>query len=239
MNSIDFQSRSSSMDLHDHCHDYAHILLALSDSLIVKMDDKEYMMSSNHLGFIAPGVYHRCYCTSEIVMMNIPENMIRKGDLEILSEQTVIPIEGTMADLVSLIKKEITLNPNDKSLSYLYYFLYEKLVRTNGIKSVRYIKSHYDEKITISQLAELESYNTSYFIEWFHKKTGFTPAEYLRCIRINKAKELLQNSDFNLLDVALNIGYNSHSAFTRAFKEKEGVSPEKYRQLCKKASYEV
>lgn len=234
MKNIDFKARTNSLDMCGHMHEYAHLLLPLQQSLAVKMGEKEYIMTNRDIGFIAPEVYHRCYCPSEIIMMNIPENMIQKEDLAILSSHVVMPIDESIASIVELIKKEVRVNPDDCSLRYLYYYLYDKLIKTGEIKSVRYIKNHYDEKISVSDLAEMENYNLSYFIEKFHNLTGFTPAEYLRVVRINKAKELLQNSNYNLVEIAVSVGYGSHCAFTRAFKETEGISPNDYRKLYKR-----
>ncbi|MEG2144780.1 MAG: AraC family transcriptional regulator, partial [Oscillospiraceae bacterium] len=137
--------------------------------------------------------------------------------------------EGNMVTLVKLIKAEVTENPHEHSISYLYYFLYDKLVKTNRIKSVKYIKNHFDTNITVSHLAEMENYNPTYFGDWFKKKTGYTPAGYLRCVRIDKAKELLQYSNYLLVEIAVQIGYGSNAAFTRAFKESEGMTPLDYR----------
>lgn len=161
--------------------------------------------------------------------MNIPENMIHKEDLDVLGSQIVMPLEGNLITLVNLIKAEVTENPDNHSISYLYYFLYDKLVKTNGIKSIKYIKNNYYENITVSELAKIENYNTTYFGDWFRKKTGYTPAGYLRCVRMDKAKELLQYSSYRLIEIAIQVGYNSNAAFTRAFKESEGITPIDYR----------
>ncbi|MEG1972863.1 MAG: hypothetical protein RR315_06840, partial [Oscillospiraceae bacterium] len=113
MNSLDCKTGDFPIDMHDHRHAYAHILLPLTDELVVTMGDKEYILSSQHLGFIAPMQYHRCRCSAEIIMMNIPENMIHKEDSDILGSQIVMPLEGNMVTLVNLIKAEVTQNPEE------------------------------------------------------------------------------------------------------------------------------
>ena len=216
-----------------HSHAYAHILLPLNDTLTVFLDNNEYEITPEHLGFIAPGRFHHCVCKSDIIMIDIPTYMIKESDLETLESQVSIPLSGTMIPLAEIIKTEVKENPESSSISYLYYFLYDKLVETGGLKSLRYIKEHFNENISISDLAKLESYNISYFTDWFKRKTGQAPSVYIRKVRIDKAKELLAATNYRLIDVAMQVGYNSNASFTRAFKEIVGVSPIMFRQAVK------
>lgn len=161
--------------------------------------------------------------------MDIPPHMIRQSDLITLESRIVYPIEGNLAPLTQLIKSEIQQHPNSSSICYLFYFLYEKLVENNECISLRYIREHFNEQFSIQTLAQLENYNPSYYTDWFRKKIGCSPSKYLREFRVERAKEMLLNPRFSLLDIAVQIGYNSHSAFTRAFKQTVGCSPQEYR----------
>ena len=160
--------------------------------------------------------------------------MIKPVDLEILSSQRVLPIEGPLVPLIALIKDEIRHNPNSNTVRYLYYYLYDKLVESNGIKSLRYIRDHFSEPVSVAQLAYIENYNVSYFNSWFKRQTGYSPSNYLRHLRIEKAKELLLTTHYSLINIALQVGYNSNSSFTRAFKETEGMSPSHWKQRALK-----
>jgi AraC-like DNA-binding protein len=131
--------------------------------------------------------------------------------------------------LIELITSEITRNPDSDSLRYLYYYLYDKLVEANVPKSQQYIHEHFAEPITIVELAQLENYNVSYYTDWFKRKFGVSPSSYLRNFRIEKAKELLLTTHYRLIEIAMQVGYNSNASFTRAFKEATGMSPIAYR----------
>ena len=101
--------------------------------------------------------------------------------------------------LVDLIQAELKQNPESRSVRHLYSYLYSKLTENCAAPSIRYIGEHYDLPITVNQLAEIENYNVTYYNGWFKQKTGFSPSLYLRCIRINRAKELLANTSFSVM----------------------------------------
>ena len=63
------------------------------------------------------------------------------------------------------------------------------------------------------------------FVTWFQAVTGLTFGEYARRRRLDRARILLGDTTLSVLDVALDSGYRSHEAFTRAFAEEFGVTP--------------
>ena len=68
------------------------------------------------------------------------------------------------------------------------------------------------------------------FVTWFQAVTGLTFRDYARRRRLERARILLDSPDSTVLDVALDSGYRSHEAFTRAFTEEFGVGPADYRK---------
>ncbi len=212
-----------------HSHPHAHILIPLAEALQVHLDGKDYYIDNQQLCVVLSGVVHHCLCPTEIISVNIPESMIKKNDIAVFERNVVFPIAGVLVQLVELIKTEVVRNPDSDSLRYLYYYLYDKLVEANVSKSQKYIQEHFSETISIATLAQIENYNLSYFTDWFKKQTGLSPSNYLRNFRIEKAKELLLNTHYRLIEIAMQVGYNSNASFTRAFKETAGVSPMSYR----------
>lgn len=228
--SLNYKIVESSINKSGHVHSYAHILLPLKSRMVVRYSENTYNITSQQLCFVPPNYFHHCWCLTEIVQINIPSYMINNEDINILKDHPILPIEGVLIPLTNIIKEEVQKNPDSSSIRYLYYYLYEKLVETQRIKSVQYIQEHFDEPITLEQLAELENYNITYFCEWFKKKIGFSPSDYIRYIRIQKAKNLIQTTNYRIIDIALQVGYNNHSSFSRAFKNIEGISPLKYKR---------
>jgi AraC-like DNA-binding protein len=68
------------------------------------------------------------------------------------------------------------------------------------------------------------------FVTWFQAVTGLTFGEYAKRRRLDRARILLDDADASVLRVALDSGYRSHEAFTRAFAEEFGVTPADYRK---------
>ena len=134
-----------------------------------------------------------------------------------------------------MIQQELKQNPQSKTVRYLYSYLYGKLIENCAAPSIRYIAEHYDMPITVNQLAEIENYNATYYSDWFKQQTGVSPSMYLRYIRINRAKELLEETDYTVMDIAVMVGYSSNSTFTRAFHSVTGMTPKEYREeICLK-----
>ena len=230
MKSLVFRVLDPPMGKTGHTHSHAHILLPLTTCLHVRYQDEDYEVTNQDICFIPPYCSHHCYCPAEVITMDIPPHMITQSDLTTLEHQIVYPIENNLVPLTQLIKSEVVQNPNNSSMTYLFYYLYSKLVELNECRSLRYIRNYFNTPISIELLAKLENYTPAYFTAWFHKKTGQSPSAYLRWFRIERSNELLISTSYSLLDIALQVGYNSHASFTRAFKEVVGTSPQEYRQ---------
>lgn len=229
MTQLTFRVLEPPMDTDGHSHSHGHILLPLTKELSLTYKGVHYHVTAGDVCFVPPRCFHHCYCPTEVVTMNVPSHMISTSDLSVLESRIVFPVGEELQPLIQLIKSEVRRGPDSSSLCYLFYFLYCKLIEDNESPSLRYIREHYNQNVSIEMLAQRENYTPAYFTEWFKQKTGYTPTVYLRRFRVEKAKELMLNGQYSLLDIALQVGYNSHSSFTRAFKETTGCTPQEYR----------
>ncbi len=213
-----------------HSHEHAQIFLPLNDKLELYCNGSTHSISTNELAFIPPSIEHLCLCKNRVLIINIPPDMIKKEDMQSLTNQVVFPVKGPLVNLIELIKDEISHGPTGNTIRYLFYYLYDKLVEYHRPDSLRYIREHYDENISVSQLAKLENYNLSYYNEWFKHQTGVSPGQYIRKVRMEKAKELLLTTQYTMLEIALQVGYQNPAAFTRAFAQTVGQPPVSYRK---------
>lgn len=97
-------------------------------------------------------------------------------------------------------------------------------------ESVRYMHSHYNEKINISQLAKIENLCVSRFRALFKEAFGKTPVEYISDIRLDRATHYLSDSNLPIGEIATLCGYPDPLYFSRIFKKKCGISPLDYRK---------
>lgn len=94
---------------------------------------------------------------------------------------------------------------------------------------VAYIRSHYQEPLTLEELAQMAYMSPTYFSSYFKKVTGRSLKEYLIDLRISRAEELLTAGDMSILEVADSCGFPNVSNFYRLYKKRTGQSPGKTR----------
>ena len=93
---------------------------------------------------------------------------------------------------------------------------------------IDYFEDHYAEKISLDQIADNTYLSTVYVSKIFKAETGDTPIRYLINIRLEKAKELLENGwEGSIQEVAMEVGYDDAYHFSKLFKKRYGVSPSK------------
>jgi len=97
----------------------------------------------------------------------------------------------------------------------------------------QYINEHYGEELSLHLLAEQVYLSPSYLSEIFIKETGSGINKYIKNLRMENAKDLLNNTNMKITDICNMVGYHNLSYFVRSFREHFGTSPEKYRQMKK------
>lgn len=95
---------------------------------------------------------------------------------------------------------------------------------------VRFISEHYNEKITVQDMAELAHLSSSQFTRRFSKLFQITPARYLTRIRVNASCTLLKRTDQDLASIATRCGFHDASHFVKQFKGLLGMTPGDYRE---------
>ena len=94
-----------------------------------------------------------------------------------------------------------------------------------------YIYSHIKERITIEDLADELGVSASYLSRLFKKETGDSVSIYIRRQKMEIVKNLLQYSEYSMIDIANRLSFSSQSHFTQQFREFVGMTPKKYRDL--------
>lgn len=89
-----------------------------------------------------------------------------------------------------------------------------------------------DEPLLLDEIAQTANLSKFYFSRLFRRVTGTSPGRFLSAIRLHKAKRILQDTDFSIMEISYMVGYNSLGTFTTRFARSVGVTPGQFRQLA-------
>jgi AraC family transcriptional regulator len=96
-------------------------------------------------------------------------------------------------------------------------------------KALWYIESHLAQPLTLDEIAAVGGVSRFHIVRAFAAATGFPVMRYVRARRLSEAARALANGAPDILKLALDADYGSHEAFTRAFRDHFGVTPEMVR----------
>ncbi|MBD3920632.1 response regulator [Paenibacillus sp. PR3] len=96
--------------------------------------------------------------------------------------------------------------------------------------AIQYIKSHFNEDLSLERVASVVYLNPVYFSQLFKQKTGQGYKEFVIQLRLEQAKRLLHNPSLKLADVAERIGYQDLRHFSQQFRKRFSLTPSEYRQ---------
>ena len=130
-------------------------------------------------------------------------------------------LKGLILELLSLLFREATWsNQNDEP---------EKMKMLNQIKN--YLNTNANRDLRLDEMSSQFHLNKHYLIGAFKEAYGITPIQYHQQMRMERAKNMLVYTLFSVQEISDSLGYLGIHAFSRAFKNKEGISPTVYREL--------
>ncbi|MDJ0575299.1 MAG: AraC family transcriptional regulator [Xenococcaceae cyanobacterium MO_234.B1] len=97
------------------------------------------------------------------------------------------------------------------------------------MKVLDYIDAHLGQNLKLENLAQLLEMSQFHFSRLFKQSMGLAPYQYLTQQRVERAKQLLKQTDRSIVDIALHCGFNSHSHLSKKFRQITGMTPKSYR----------
>ena len=226
-----------------HLHQSFEFITILAGEMIVTVSNKEYILTKGESLLIFPHQPHSlqssccehmlCIFSPEIlkafstkITKKLPENN------KFAPQQHIVTSVDKLSSDSSLIKKK----------GVLYSLCAEfddnaKYIETNQIdtkllyKIFDFVELNYKEDCSLSQLSKQYTYDYHYLSRYFKNSVGISFNHYVNQYRINNACYLLKNSNYSILECALESGYISLRSFNRNFKSIIGVTPKEYKKI--------
>lgn len=141
----------------------------------------------------------------------------RELDRRIASCRTLDEVSGL---LVSVFNRFVS-----------YVFDFSQFQHANVLRqTVKYIRSHYAERVSLSDAARAVAMSPNYLSSVFSAAMGMSFTAYVQSVRVAKCKELLVGSRKSIADIASETGFSDQSYFSKVFTKATGMSPTHYRQ---------
>ncbi|MCV3274269.1 helix-turn-helix transcriptional regulator [Roseobacter sinensis] len=170
------------------------------------------------------GDFGRIHCQhlTEPFLFNIFDEMVREARAG--NPRGRMFVEGAIMTMVSTLNT-MAQRPVEQTNGGLSPFILKRVTD--------FITDHLADQITLTQLSDIAGLSVFHFCRAFKKSTGLAPYKFQTARRIEKAKLLLDTTDFTITDIAPMVGYETPQAFARMFRQMVGQTPTVYRQsLC-------
>ncbi|MBQ8439859.1 MAG: helix-turn-helix transcriptional regulator [Clostridia bacterium] len=218
------------------------LVLFLKDGGYSVINGKKYTIAAGSVRFHRPGDRVYSYRFNEIYVIHFTVDDEQKGKEIFDSYPHFIKLPDAEAE-IGIIKKLITalVSQNDFDCVCSLFELLDRikvqftLQQQNSQKTIvervkKYVEEHFSEKITLEELGHQFHLHPVYLQRKFKAETHLTPSEYQKKVRISKAKAYLLTTDLPIDEVSALCGFCNTSYFINAFKERENVTPFKFRQ---------
>jgi|GEM_PF-696317 len=187
----------------------------------------------------------------QILAQTAPET-INPDKIELIPKFIDSKPDNLIASIGMAMKQQLEIDPNGCGfyLEHLFTALSAHLVKNycsltplfkqygDGLppyklkQAINYINDNLDQPIKLNDIAKILDLSQYYFCHMFKESTGVAPYKYVIKQRVEKAKNLIKNSQLSLADIAYECGFSSQSQMTQHFRKCVGVTPRVYSLKC-------
>ena len=236
-----------------HSHDFCEILYVAGGAGEAILEGKKFRLAPGDLVVVNPGTLHEersdakaplrliFLAIRDFAVPGLPAGCLSQEKYRVLScgeyrykmdiylrellQETSSQIEfyqeisqGLVSALLVLVMRLIRINPED-----------EAALSQECQKIKEYLDQNFTSPITMDSLSETVYISKHYLSHLFKEQTGVSPIKYLTSKRMEKACELLSETELPVSEVSKAVGYENPLYFSQVFKRIYGISPVKYR----------
>lgn len=223
-----------------HSHEYFEIEVVVKGSGKNILNSKEYPFQRGSIYALTPSDFHEVVIEEEVELWNMvfDETIISnqhlnsffamKNLIKVVDEITLSKIEKVLL----LIKEELTSGGHISALIEYFFKLIlprHQIENNNNpiYQAICYIENHFRSSPTLEETAKQACLSPVYFTTLLKKQTGETYISFLNNLKINYAKNLLDNG-ISITQTCFDSGFGSLSGFLYTFKQKVGLTPQEY-----------
>lgn len=174
-------------------------------------------------GYTEPKAFFDCQTRSIAMIEKLYCNSISNEMMEKLNQAKkfssfsgLSKYEDFFLEIIMLINHQLMKENEEPSLKKIN-------------EAVAYTREHFSEDLNMAVVSNYISMNYTLFSLSFKKYTGENFVSFLKNLRLNKARQLLENTDERITDISHEVGYENEKHFSKLFKSELGVSPVDYR----------
>lgn len=230
-----------------HLHQSFEFITVTAGEMQIYIDDKIYSLRKGESVLIFPHQLHSitsenskhmlCIFSPELVKAYASKFLNKKPACNTVSlDRYLIDALDKLIENSSTFEKKGILYSIcaefDKTAEYIKRLSYDESLLQNIFE---FVEENFNNNCELSALSNKTGYSYSYLSRCFKKTTGISFNTYVNRYRINNACYLLNNTNFSILQCALESGYKSIRSFNRNFISVLGITPKEYRKRIKSA----
>lgn len=137
---------------------------------------------------------------------------------------------GAITRLLALLEK-LAASRNARPLASASYApVLNRQTEDRLARVYTYASTHFQESVSLSQLARAAAMSPAAFSRYFKRTTGRAPSDFLNDLRVEQACRLLRDSNRTVTQIASEVGFTTLTSFNRRFRERTGTTPRDYRR---------
>ncbi|MGX6977808.1 AraC family transcriptional regulator [Vagococcus elongatus] len=240
-----------------HSHYFSEVLIVLNGKGEFLVENERYPIQRNDIIIVNPYVQHTETSSGEFplwyIVIGINNIKFEKTVQENRSHFIFHEYSGELLPLLKMAIKELNENKwgSDAALKRLAEMILIQIYRDQKFtlipvenKSVGkdsalikdFIDKHFKEQLSLDDISDKVHLDKFYIIHTFKQNFDTTPMNYLMKKRIDNARNLLENTEYQISEISLINGFTSQSYFNQAFKKEVGMTPMKYRKKYRHSS---